>query len=206
MLARVLLLRHGEVDNPGAVVYASLPGFPLSEIGRLQARQAGDHLASLGPDLLRCSPLDRAIETAAAVSTTTGLEVVVDPRLTEWGLATRWSGQVWDAVDPAELAAYHQHPDDLPFSPEQAGEMARRMMAVVDELGKDHPGSTAVLVTHQDPMQALRLHLTGLPLRSMMQDKPGHCEVVTLEPAEVGWAETARWRPAARSSAFPPPA
>ena len=33
----VHLLRHGEVFNPGRVLYGRLPGFNLSELGRRQA-------------------------------------------------------------------------------------------------------------------------------------------------------------------------
>src|SRR5690606_4749017 len=38
MAARVHLVRHGEVHNPDHLVYASLPGFTLSERGEAQAR------------------------------------------------------------------------------------------------------------------------------------------------------------------------
>jgi len=186
-------------------VYAGLPGYHLSDTGRLQAQQAADHLATLAPDLLRTSPLDRATETAAPIAVATGLEAVVDPALTEWGLAARWAGQARDGVDAAERAAYHDHPDDLPFSPEQARTMAERMAGVVAGLGDSHPGASAVIVTHQDPMQALRFHLTGRPLRRMMEDKPGHGEVITLVAGQGRWeGEAGRWRPAARSAPFPP--
>jgi broad specificity phosphatase PhoE len=204
VLARLHLVRHGEVHNPHGIVYAGLAGYHLSDTGRIQARQAAEHLAALEPDLLRTSPLDRAVETARPIAAATGLVAEPDAGLTEWGLARRWAGQAWEAVDADERRAYRDHPDDLPFSPEQAGEVAERMATVVDRLGAGHPGASAVLVTHQDPMQALRLHLTGRPLRSMMQDEPGHCEVISLESQDEAWIETARWRPAAPSAAFPP--
>ena len=207
VLARLHLVRHGEVHNPGGIVYAALPGYHLSEVGRDQAREAATHLARLGPDVLRTSPLDRARETAEAVAAAGGLEAAVDDRLTEWALAGRWQGEAWSEVDPAERQAYLEHPDDLPFTPEPASAMVVRMTEVVEALGAEHAGSAAVLVTHQDPMQALRLALTGQPLRAMTEDKPRHCEIVTLEPAGSGrWVERARWTPETASDLFPPPA
>ena len=37
----VHLMRHGEVHNPGGVLYGRLPGYRLSERGRAMARIAG---------------------------------------------------------------------------------------------------------------------------------------------------------------------
>jgi broad specificity phosphatase PhoE len=40
----VHLLRHGEVHNPGRVLYGRLPGFKLSELGERQAMAAAEWL------------------------------------------------------------------------------------------------------------------------------------------------------------------
>ncbi len=40
------LLRHGEVYNPGGVLYGRLPDFHLSEEGRLMAKAAAGFLAA----------------------------------------------------------------------------------------------------------------------------------------------------------------
>src|ERR1700722_14455662 len=54
----VHLLRHGEVYNPGGILYGRLPGFHLSEDGRLMAKAATGFLAGRDVVLLRSSPLD----------------------------------------------------------------------------------------------------------------------------------------------------
>src|SRR6185312_7929963 len=41
----VHLVRHGEVYNPGGILYGRLPGFHLSEEGRLMAKAAAAFLA-----------------------------------------------------------------------------------------------------------------------------------------------------------------
>ncbi len=61
-------------------------------------------------------------------------------------------------------------------------------------LGDQFPGGTAVVVSHQDPVQALRLVLTGRPLGTLPEDKPGHGTILTLEPGDP-WAESGRWDP-----------
>jgi broad specificity phosphatase PhoE len=49
----VHLIRHGEVSNPHGVLYGRLPGFHLSEDGRLQAKAAAGVLVGLGVVVLR---------------------------------------------------------------------------------------------------------------------------------------------------------
>jgi broad specificity phosphatase PhoE len=79
----VHLLRHGEVSNPRGVLYGRLPGYHLSEEGRLMAKAATAFLAGRDVMVLRSSPLERALETAAPVAAQFGLDVQIDERLIE---------------------------------------------------------------------------------------------------------------------------
>jgi phosphohistidine phosphatase SixA len=54
---------------------------PLSARGREQARELGERLAPVEPELVLASPLLRARETAAAIATAAGAELRVDERL-----------------------------------------------------------------------------------------------------------------------------
>lgn len=198
MLERLHLVRHGEVLNPGDLVYADLPGFPLSPRGRDQARGAARHLVDSGTTTVVSSPLDRAVETAGIIADALDLTITIDPRLTEWDLARRWAGVAWDdlpTVFPGELERYLEHPYDLPFSSESIVAVAERMSAVVHDLGRAHPGGIAVAVSHQDPVQALRLHLCGLALERLPDDPPPLGSVTSLEPGAPSWTEVSRWGP-----------
>jgi len=206
VLGRLHLVRHGEVANPRHVCYGDLPGFGLSPTGRLQAEGAAAHLAAAGADLLLTSPLLRAVETAGIIARRLGLAAAQDGRLTEWRLGVRWNGVVWEDLPtafPGELEAYLEHPADLPFSPESLAAAAERIVALVDELGGRHPGAAAVLVSHQDPVQAARLLLTGGNLAALHRRKPGHAAVLTFTPGDP-WREEAVWEPSVFGTPFPP--
>ena len=60
----VHLLRHGEVDNPGGIIYGRLPGYHLSANGQAMAEAAADYFSERAVVALFCSPLERAQETA----------------------------------------------------------------------------------------------------------------------------------------------
>jgi broad specificity phosphatase PhoE len=76
-------VRHGEVANPDHILYGRLPGFHLSEVGRLMAKAAADFLAGRDVTVVRSSPLERALESAEPIAADFSLPVVVDDRLIE---------------------------------------------------------------------------------------------------------------------------
>ncbi|MBM3694489.1 MAG: histidine phosphatase family protein [Actinobacteria bacterium] len=206
MLGRLHLVRHGEVANPAHLCYGDLPGFGLSPLGRRQARSAAAHLAARGADLLLASPLQRAVETAEILARALGLPVALDERLTEWRLGVRWRGVAWESLPsafPGELEAYLEHPADLPFAPESLAATAERVGDLIEELGRRHPGIAAVLVSHQDPLQAARLLLTGGDPGALHRGKPGHAAVLTLVPGPP-WREISHWEPPLPGVRFPP--
>lgn len=200
----MFLVRHGEVHNPNHLVYADLPGFALSPTGRRQAEYAARRLPPNATVVT--SPLERAVETAGIIASGSAGRVVTDIELSEWQLASRWAGTPWDALDaafPGELTDYLTHPRDLPFSPESLDELAQRVTAAI----RSHRATTEgplVVVSHQDPIQAARLLLTGRPLEALNADKPQHAGVVELVPRdESPWTECAMWAPSQRE--VPPP-
>lgn len=181
-------VRHGEVHNPANVVYADLPGFDLSDLGRRQAEAAAERLADCPVVGVWASPLLRALRTAEPIAAAHRLPVRVDDGLVEWGLASRWAGVGWDHLDdpfPGELGAYLEHPDDLPFSPESLDALAERVSAVAERLATDH--GDVVLVSHQDPIHAAVRRLTGAGFAAYHEAKPGHAEIISLRPEADRW-------------------
>lgn len=202
------LVRHGEVENPDHVVYADLQEFELSQTGRAQAETTAAFLSDNPISLVCSSPLTRAVQTASAIAAPHRIPVVIIDELTEFGLSMRWRGYRWEDLDrefPGEVQSYLKHPWDLPFSPESLDQLVDRMETAIRALDKTQSDGEIVVVSHQDPVQAARLALTGRPLSLFGEDKPEHAEVTTLTPGDP-WLETLRWEPPIKSGRFPPPA
>ena len=194
---QIYLIRHGEVENPGDVVYADIPGFTLSAAGRKQAEAAGKHLAGSPPQLIVSSPLDRAVATAELIAAETGAGVVTEPRLTEWALAVRWRGARWadlPVVFPGELEAYLAHPGDLPFCSESVTQVAERMASAVTHW-VERADRDIAFISHQDPIHSAKLRLSGVPMNNFHDGKPAHCTVVAMQPAGPHWATVSEWSP-----------
>jgi broad specificity phosphatase PhoE len=162
---RVHLLRHGEVHNPGKVLYGRLPGFRLSEAGERMAELAAKALAGRDVTLLLTSPLERARQTAEPLAATFSLEPVVDDRLIESG--NHFEGRTVDRgwrsfADVAALRLLRN-----PFEPswgEPYAETAARVLAAVNDAREQAFGHEAVAVSHQLPIYVLRRFVEGRPL------------------------------------------
>ncbi len=205
MAALVHLVRHGEVHNPKHIVYGRLPHYGLSERGLEQARDAARYLSARPIVAVWSSPLQRALETAAEIAARHTLPIRVEEELTEWRMADDWQGYVWEELPekrPGELEAYLAHPWDLPFAAEPLHELAVRMTTAIRSLHERHPEGDIVVVSHQDPIQAARLRLTGRDPHTQHDDKPQHATVYSLQPA-TGWEEVAAYTPPDQES-FPP--
>ena len=158
----VHLVRHGEVHNPRSVIYGRIPGYHLSENGVLMAKAAADYLAPRDVTVLRCSPLDRAVETAAPIAQQFGLETVTDDRLIEpWN---HFEGIAFGVGDGSLRHPEHWFALRNPFRPswgEPYKEVAARVMAAVRDAARAARGHEAVCVSHQLPIWVTRREVEG---------------------------------------------
>jgi broad specificity phosphatase PhoE len=159
----VHLLRHGEVHNPGKILYGRLPGFRLSSDGEAMADKAAAWFAGRDVTHLVSSPLERAQQTARPLAEALDLPVSIDERLIE-------AGNAFEGMKVAGGGAgVFGAPRNWwklrnPFQPswgEPYVEIAARMLAAVEAARDAARGSAAVLVSHQLPIWTLRLHLEG---------------------------------------------
>lgn len=162
MRTTVHLLRHGEVHNPGQVLYGRLPGFGLSADGLRMAHAAAEALRGRDVVAVVASPLQRAQETAAPIAAVFDVAVGTDERLLE--STNVFEGAplgVGDGVlkDPRNW----RHLVD-PFTPswgEPYAEVAARMLAAAMAARDRARGHEAVCVSHQLPIWTVRRFVEG---------------------------------------------
>ncbi|MQY06024.1 histidine phosphatase family protein [Actinomadura macrotermitis] len=155
----VHLLRHGEVHNPEGVLYGRLPGYRLSEDGRLMAKAAADWFSGRDVTALFSSPMQRALETAAPLVDTFDLPVSVDDRLIE--ADNRFEGLTFGVGAGSLRRPEHWRHLRNPFTPswgEPYKEIAARMRAAVIRARDAARGHEAIAVSHQLPIWILRMH------------------------------------------------
>jgi broad specificity phosphatase PhoE len=154
----VHLLRHGEVDNPGKVLYGRLPGYHLSPAGVVMAERAAEALVGRDVVAVISSPLERTVETATPMAQTFELPIRTDDRLIE--AANLFEGLTFGVGDGSLRRPRHWKHLINPLRPswgEPYRDLAARVLAAVADARDEARGHEAVCVSHQLPIWTARL-------------------------------------------------
>jgi len=160
VLTRVLLIRHGEVENPEGILIQRLPGFHLSKVGIEQVNSLASILkqAKFNIGLVYSSPLERALETAEIISKKLGgvkvevreeLNEVNNPALQGKSKLARLFLLVMNGFN-----SYSKHFIDL--GGEKPEEVILRTRGLLTEVLEKHKEEVDIaFVFHADPIRLL---------------------------------------------------
>ena len=174
----VAVLRHGESTGNVAREAAESAGadvidvaerdadVPLTDLGRHQAKAAGEFFAEHPPDLVVTSTYRRAWDTAR-LAAPAGVRVVPDERLrdrelgvldllTSHGVRERWPDEL---RRKRRLGKFYYRPP----GGESWADVVLRLRSLLTELSAEHPGKRVLLSAHEMTIYALRYLLEGLP-------------------------------------------
>lgn len=164
---RVVFWRHGRTTWNAETRFQGTTDVPLDEVGVLQAERAARDLATLEPDLLVSSDLERARVTAEALASVVGLPVTTDEALRETYAGT-WQGLLREEIvarDGDAFVRWLAGEDVRPGGGESRVEVAQRVAdAVLRHAQALPPGGTLVVTTHGGAARAGIGRLLGLPV------------------------------------------
>ncbi|MEK7160436.1 MAG: histidine phosphatase family protein [Patescibacteria group bacterium] len=184
-LARIFLVRHGQVENPKKIVYGYLP-FPLNKTGQTQAKRAGLSLKNKKIAAIFASPQKRCQQTATIIKKTIGGKIKIitsrDLRESGFGHATEgWTVEEYDRQHHKEHLIYTRTPGKSKVG-ETLANMARRVQKIIQTAIKKYPGQNLVFVSHRDPILAFLLKIAKRDFNDLHKvkaicDKGAICEV-----------------------------
>lgn len=184
-VTRLTLVRHGQQDYPvqQGFDHSQWEDPPLSGLGRTQAMAVSAVLGEVDVDVVACSPMKRAMETAQIVASPHGLDLVVRPELVEIKSYSKMDDATVDPqtlVDPAEWAAREAAFSecvkwDYMFFGEGSVEFRNRAVSALDQLVADHAGQHIVLVSHGGVINAFLGDILGV--EEDMFFLPNHCSI-----------------------------
>lgn len=190
--SRILLVRHGQSEGNVARVWTSARGgFPLTELGHEQARAVGATFTGRGVAAVYGSPLVRAQETAAEIAAVLGLQHAELEGVEELHVGIH-EGVHDDEVGPVAEQVFGAwwRDNDLSggFEGGETGlQIAARMRDALDRVADEHPGETAVVVSHGGAMAVGVISLCDLDAAFVATHLLANCQVVELERADGAW-------------------
>jgi len=150
MIKYFYCFRHGKTDyNAKGLLQGSEIDAPLNEEGRQQALD----IPHIDLDIIYCSPLKRAVETASIYSRNK-IPVIVKENLTEISF-NKWSGKSWKYLKENDLNNYkrflHFDSSDLNLRPgngESAQEVFKRIYKTLKEIVDNSKDTNIGIFSH----------------------------------------------------------
>jgi probable phosphoglycerate mutase len=187
-MTELLVIRHGETDWNRQHRFQGQIDVPLNEVGLQQARRLAERLADEPIDVLVVSDLQRARETAEALTRQRGApELRVEPL---------WREQAFGVLEGLDVPTIQQrHPElwgqwirheadfALPEGESNAAFFARIQRAL-EAVVASFAGQRVAIVTHGGALDMLWRRVHGLPLRG-----PRECEIPNTGINRLRWTD-----------------
>jgi probable phosphoglycerate mutase len=173
-VTRLTIARHAQQDYPVGEVFdfAQWEDPPLSGLGRTQAMALSAILGEQDVDVVACSTMRRAIETAKIVASPHDLVPVVRPELVE----IRSYCELEPGTDPQSLVDPEEwRAREEAFTEHVRWDYMKRAVSEVDALVADHPGEHIVLISHGGVINAYLADILGI--EDDMFFLPNHCSI-----------------------------
>ena len=141
---KLYISRHGQTPWNVEDLVCGRAGVPLTEVGQQQARLLAESAMDKGIDVILSSPLQRARQTAQAVSDAIGVPVQIDDRLIEMDFGT-YDGTSRFGEEFQWVRA--QMPTRFPGG-ESGFDLAYRVYSLLYEIREKYADKTVLLVCH----------------------------------------------------------
>jgi broad specificity phosphatase PhoE len=183
MKTYLYLIRHGATEANLARpprLQGQRHNAPLTRLGIRQAEATRDFLAIRPIDHCYCSPLLRAVQTAAIVAAPHGLSPQPLNHLSECDLG-RWEGLDWQAIrylDAEAYARFMANPTQYGYpGGENFQQVYERVAPVLERLLTAHAGQSLLVVSHHVVNCTYLAGLLGLGLDQARQVNLDNCGI-----------------------------
>jgi probable phosphoglycerate mutase len=164
-MARFLLIRHGLTDAVGRTLCGTAAGVHLNAEGRAQATRLAGRLGGVKLEAVVSSPLERAIETAAAIADGRGLTVESRAAFAEFEVG-EWTGSAFSDLERSPTWQRFNRVRSVARAPggESMLDVQQRAIAALLQLQRERSGGTIAVVSHGDVIRAVLQYVLGMPI------------------------------------------
>ena len=208
---RLLLIRHGEIEEPHQHTFGGRIDMNLSARGREQAKTLAGYLRGKTIDAIYASPMKRVQQTLAPLlkngastlrsATEDGPAQITLPGLRELDFGD-WTGLGWQAVSKRFGFSVHEWLDQIEHKGAPNGENGKAFRARVEpclrEIMRRHRGQNVAVFCHGGVIRMMLAILLDVPLPKTNRFEIEYTSVtqVALHPhmAEVELLNFTPWR------------
>ncbi len=164
-MTSIYLVRHGQTAWNKEEIFRGRTDIPLDETGLKQAELVGEYFKGMEIHGIYSSTLSRAWETAQKIAKFHNVAVQPLPGIIDMSFGT-WEGRPHQEIREKDSKTYRQwveepHLVKLPGG-ESLDDVGVRAMTALEEVMRNHPGKTLVLVSHRVICKVLICAILGL--------------------------------------------
>jgi probable phosphoglycerate mutase len=156
--AELYVVRHADAvpeSDDAFTVYDDYEAHPLSPRGRAQAEALAERFAESGVTAVYASPVRRAAETAEAIAGALGLNLQIEPGVTEITIgATDGAMSLRDRLAWLAMIAMRDGSWNGIEGTEPSAEVRMRMLTAFDAIAMRHGGERVAVVSHAGAINA----------------------------------------------------
>lgn len=173
---RVYFTRHGETEWNSKNIICGITDISLSEKGIMQAQALSEKIAAEHRDItaIICSPMKRAMATAAPIAAALGIKIKTDSRLREWNYGS-YEGKGRDA--DGFLEAKLEFGCRMPDGGESVFDVVNRVYGLLDELGDMDGKGNILLVCHGGICRVIETYKRNMTREQFANFFMGNCEL-----------------------------
>jgi probable phosphoglycerate mutase len=176
----IFLLRHGQISGSTEKRFIGRTDIPLDDTGLLQARYWRTVFSEFPLDAVYSSYLQRCDHTARQIAGKR--PVITADALNEINMG-QWDGKTFEEIKARYPEEFIKRGESLSFYRPPGGEsfqdLSNRVLAFFNDILVKKKERT-LIVTHAGVIRVILCHLLNLPLKDLIQIKPGYGELFIL--------------------------
>ena len=171
------IIRHGQTQWNITHKLQGQADIQLNSMGIKQAIQAKDEINKIDIDIIICSPLERAKETAKIINEDKNIPIIYDEKISERNYGVL-EGVCTREIDIKKIMNYYINENIE--NGERSKEFFNRIYSFLDELEKKYKNNEKILlVTHGGVSKAIECYFNGIPEDGNIEKIKmiGNCEI-----------------------------
>ena len=156
----ILLTRHGQTEWNLLKKLQSKTNIELNETGVEQAKKIKEKLKNTNIDIIICSPLKRAIQTAEIINEERNLPIILDNRISE-----RDFGEFEGKFDTEfDLDSFWNYKQNVMYNrAENISDFFNRIYSFLNDIQEKYKEKRILIVSHLGVSIPIRCYFEGMP-------------------------------------------
>jgi len=177
---KIYYVRHGQTDwNLTRKMQGGGTEKELNETGINQANETRKELENVKYDIIICSPMYRAKQTAEIINKDKNVKTIIDERIRERKLGKLEGHEITDEIEKQiwDYNLNYQIPEG-----ENLHDFEKRILGFLEDIKKKYSDKTVLIVAHGGVAKVIKAHLYGMPKSKLLSDiSTKNCEIIEAE-------------------------